>query len=119
MRWLPLLGLVMLTPTRVSVQQDSVYVRMKIAYCYSSYSVMSEDAAVTADVRARAKASVDSLFPRYQLALEASKGTLAETVLGAEAAKARTAKSRLSTAEWFMIQETCDSMVRSEDSTDH
>src|SRR2546421_2175787 len=104
MRWL--LGLMLVMPTEGPVEQDSVYVRMKIAYCYSSYSATSQKTAATAEVRARAKANADSLFPRYQRALETSKGTLAETMLNTEAAKARTAESRdLAAAEFFMIQE--------------
>jgi len=118
MRWPLLLGLMLLNPTREPAQQDSVYLRMKIVYCYSRYSAASQDAESVPEARARAKAYSDLLFPRYQRALQDSKGTLAETVLTTEAAKAHTAESRLTTAEFFMIQETCDRLVAPEPSAD-
>jgi len=113
MRWFSLLGLALLALTRAPVRQDSIYLRIKTAYCYSRYSAASENVAATVDVRARAKTNADSLFPRYQHALEESRGTLTETLLATEVAKARTAASRLSAAEFFMTQEACDSLVAS------
>jgi hypothetical protein len=113
MRWL--LALLLVLPGTLPTEQDSVYLRMKVAYCYTRFSAQSERIAGTPEVRERARANADSLFPRYQRAIEASKGTLSEVMLSTEAAKARTAEERdLSTAEFFMIQEACEGLLSTE-----
>lgn len=110
MRWV--LGLLLFVAGAAPAEQDSVYVRMKVAYCYARFSAGSEGMTAPPNVRARARANADSLFPRYQRAIEASKGTLSEVMLTDEAARARTVGSRdLSATEIFMIQETCERLL--------
>jgi hypothetical protein len=114
MPWLLLLGLHLLNPASEPEWQDPVYLRSKIVYCYTRYSITSQDPESAPTAREHAKASSDLLFPRYQRALQDSKGTLAETLLTTEASKARTAEHRLSITEFFMTQEVCDSLVKSD-----
>lgn len=116
MRWL--LVLVLLIHAGGVPSQDSAFTRMKIVYCYTRYSLTSQDTDAPSDARIQAKVQADSLFHRYQRALESSKGTLMETALQDEATKARTVEKRdLSTAEFFMILESCGGLVASNAAT--
>jgi hypothetical protein len=79
----------------------------KAAYCYAHFSMRAQNAEASAEVREEGQRYAALIFPRYQAALERSKGTLLATGLQMEGEKARSASERLSPAEFFMVLEAC------------
>jgi hypothetical protein len=111
-----LLMLALLLPGASKPAQESVLDQMKVVYCYERFSSVSGDVTTPSSVRVQAKQKADTLFLRYQRALEESKGELTEIALQEEAVKARAARSRgLSTAEFFMVSEGCDRVAQTGD----
>jgi hypothetical protein len=90
----------------------NVLERMKIAYCYTTFSMDIENPKLNEKKVLQSRANADKLLPAFRTAVDESNGTLTATMLETESEKARNNKSRgFSAAEYFMIRERCERLV--------